>query len=68
MEELGRAKAEIRPPAGQGEVTRAELELREADHLLVHGAVIEIRNCARLRPEVDQVPRDRRDHERRAPI
>ena len=61
MEELRRAQAEEREPALERQMPGAKLSRREPDHLLVDGAVVEVGDPERLRPQAQQVPGDRRD-------
>ena len=60
MQELGRAQAEEREPAIEWQVPAPELVRREPHHLLVDGAVVEVGDTERLRPQTEQVPRDGR--------
>ncbi len=54
---LGRSEPEIGEPAGQRQVPVLDPVGGEADHLLVNGAVVQVRHGAQFGPEFPQSPR-----------
>ena len=67
MKELRRPLTEEREPARERQVPGAQLRRREAHHLLVQRAVVEVGNPDRERPQADEVPADRRGNDRPRP-
>ena len=63
VQELGRAEPEAREPAREGQVALADAGRREPHHLLVQGAVVEIRHRPQLGAELPQTPDDGDGHD-----
>ena len=63
VQELGRAEPEVREPARERQVALADAGRREAHHLLVQGAVVEVRHRPQLGAELPQTPDDGDGHD-----